>query len=231
MEKTVYTIFKGEWRMIYRAAIFDFDGTLLDTLDDLADSMNEVLAAFGMPPHPVDAYRFFVGDGMINLARRAATPSGIDDATAAAMAKLMDEKYGANWARKTRPYDGIEDLLAALGYKGLKLGLLSNKPDNFTQIMARHYFGDKTFAAVFGAREGVAKKPDPAAALEIASLFDIAPEAILYFGDTNTDMKTGRAAGMRTIGVSWGFRPVRELEESGAQAIIDHPSQALSLLS
>lgn len=216
--------------MSYRAAIFDFDGTLLNTLDDLADSMNAVLADFGMPTRPVDAYRFFVGDGMINLARRAAAPMELDDATAAAMANLMDEKYGAGWAKKTRPYDGVETLLETMQRRGLKLGLLSNKPDKFTQIMARHYFGDDIFTAVFGAREGVAKKPDPAAALEIAALFDIPPAEILYFGDTNTDMKTGRAAGMRTIGVSWGFRPVRELEESGAQAIIDHPGQALDLL-
>ncbi len=215
--------------MKYHAAIFDFDGTLLDTLDDLADSMNEVLAELGMPIHPVSPYRYFVGDGMENLARRAA-PKGTDEQTIKQMARLMDDKYGANWSKKTRPYDGVVPLLAELRRRGLKLGLLSNKPDAFTQIMAKYYFGPETFDAVFGARAGVAKKPDPAGALEIAGIFDMAPQRFLYFGDTNTDMRTGRAAHMFTVGVTWGFRPVEELNEAGAQAIIDRPEQALTFL-
>ena len=216
--------------MRYRAAIFDFDGTLINTLEDLADSMNAVLADFGMPTHPADPYRYFVGDGMENLARRAA-PKGTGDDVIKRMARLMDDKYAANWSNKTRPYDGIVPLLAALREKGVLVALLSNKPDNFTQIMARHYFDDHTFAVAFGARDGVPKKPDPAAALEIAGLLGIPPAAFLYFGDTNTDMRTGRAAGMRTIGVTWGFRPVEELLEAGAEAIINRPDEALALLA
>ncbi len=214
--------------MKYRAAIFDLDGTLLNTLEDLADSMNEVLADFGMPTHPVDPYRYFVGDGMINLAKRAA-PVGTGDETIREMARLMDDKYGANWHKKTRPYDGIPEMIAELREKGLKMGVLSNKPDGFTQIMIKHYFAG-TFDAVFGAREGVPKKPDPAAALEIAGMLGTPPAAFLYFGDTNTDMRTGRAAGMFTAGVAWGFRPIPELEEAGAQIILRHPSEALALL-
>lgn len=214
--------------MRYRAAIFDLDGTLLDTLADLADSMNAVLSDLGMPIHPVDPYRYFVGDGMLNLARRAA-PAGTEEAVVEKMVLMMDEKYAGNWDRKTRPYDGVPEMLAALRARGLRLAMLSNKPDSFTKIMARHYFTDM-FDIVLGARAGVPRKPDPAAALEIAGLFGLEPAAFLYFGDTNTDMRTGLAAGMHTIGVSWGFRPVAELREAGAEAIIEHPAQISALL-
>ncbi|MCL2000883.1 MAG: HAD hydrolase-like protein, partial [Planctomycetes bacterium] len=145
--------------MKYQAAIFDFDGTVLNTLEDLADSMNEVLADFAMPRHPTDPYRYFVGDGMENLARRAA-PKDTQDDVIKQMVKRMDEKYAANWSKKTCLYDGIAPLLAELRRRRLKLGLLSNKPNAFTQIMVRHYFGDRTFDIAFGAREGVPKKPD-----------------------------------------------------------------------
>lgn len=215
--------------MKYKAAIFDFDGTLLDTLEDLADSMNDVLADFGMPIHPADPYRYFVGDGMVNLARRAA-PAGTDDATVRDMAQLMNDKYARRWSNKSAPYAGIQELIDALRKRGLRLGLLSNKPDSFTREMARHYFPGSVFEVVFGARDTVPRKPDPAGALEIARIMEIAPADFLYFGDTNTDMQTGRSAGMFTIGVSWGFRPVKELLDAGAQTIIDTPAQALTLL-
>ena len=211
-----------------QAALFDLDGTLLDTLADLADSMNEVLSDLGMPVHPVEPYRYFVGDGMLNLARRAA-PAGTPESVLAKMVALMDEKYGQNWNRKTRPYEGVPELAAALRERGLRLAILSNKPDNFTKIMAEHYFPG-VFDMVLGARAEVPRKPDPAAAWEIAAHFGLDSAAFLYFGDTDTDMRTGRAAGMRTIGVSWGFRPVEELRAAGAEAILDHPGQALALL-
>ena len=215
--------------MNYEAAIFDLDGTLLDTLDDLADSVNQVLIDFGMPVHPAAPYRYFVGDGMLNLVRRAAPP-GTGDDTVRAMARLMDDKYAANWANKTRPYDGVPAMLAAFRARGMKMGVLSNKPDAFTGLIIRHYFPETAFDAVFGARETVPRKPDPAGALEIARLFGVPPPRFLYFGDTDTDMKTGVAAGMRTIGVSWGFRPVEELIGAGAQQIIDKPEQAAALM-
>jgi Predicted phosphatases len=215
--------------MKYKAALFDLDGTLLDTLDDLADSMNAVLASFSMPPHPSAPYRYYVGDGMENLASRAA-PEGTDDVTIKKMAAKMGEIYKANWDKKTSIYPGIVELLDNLENRGVQLAVLSNKPDLFTQLMIKHYFGESRFCKVFGAREGVAKKPDPVAALEIADALSIAPADFLYFGDTNTDMQTGVAAGMFTIGVTWGFRPRKELEDSGAMAIINHPLEALCYL-
>lgn len=215
--------------MPYRAAIFDFDGTLLNTLDDLADCMNGILARRGMPTHPVDAYRYFVGDGMLTMAKRAA-PADTDPGTAGEMAEEMDAVYADGWAVKTRAYPGIPELLRAYRERGLKLAILSNKPDVFTKEMARYFLPEDLFDLVLGARDGIPKKPDPAAALEIAAGFGIPAAEFLYFGDTNTDMRTGLAAGMFTVGVTWGFRPISELEEAGAQHIISRPEEALALL-
>jgi phosphoglycolate phosphatase len=212
-----------------KAIIFDFDGTLLDSIDDLADSMNRALAEREMPEHPTNSYRYFVGDGMENLARRAA-PAGTPPAAVRELVRRMGEIYACGWANKTRPYPDIPPLLEELRRRRLALSILSNKPDPFTRIMASHYFGDALFAAVLGARDGEPKKPDPAGALEIARLLAVPPEEFLYLGDTDTDMRTGRAAGMRTVGVSWGFRPAGELAAAGAQTIIDSPMEALSLL-
>ncbi|MDR1613332.1 MAG: HAD family hydrolase [Planctomycetota bacterium] len=215
--------------MSLSAVVFDLDGTLLDTLEDLADSMNKVLTDAGYPAHPVDPYRYFVGDGMENLARRAA-PVGTDDKTVKALAANMGAVYEKNWRNKTRPYSGVIELLDRIGNAGISMAVLSNKPDVFTQAMVKHYFGDDCFRAVNGQMDGVPKKPDPAGAIAIANAFGIPRERFLYLGDTNTDMLTGVAAGMRTIGVSWGFRPVEELNQAGAKGIIDHPLEALGLL-
>lgn len=215
--------------MKYEAAIFDLDGTLVNTLDDLADSMNAVLAELSMPTHPIESYRYFVGLGMLNLAGQAA-PRGTPPDTLKKMALLMGEKYGGNWDNKSRPYPGIPELLASLRSRGLKVALLSNKPDLFSRKMAERFFPNGTFDAVMGARDDVPHKPDPTGALMIADRFGVSPQAFLYLGDTNTDMQTGTGAGMFTIGVSWGFRPVEELTGAGAQAIIDRPEQALDFL-
>lgn len=216
--------------MRYKAAIFDFDGTLLDTLDDLADSMNAVLTELGLPAHPVDSYRYFVGQGMTNLARLA-TPADTAPEVREKIVAMIGKTYGDSWAVKTAPYAGIPGLLADLRRRGLKIGLLSNKPDQFTQVMAAHFFPAGTFDAVSGAKKDVPIKPDPTSALAMARELGVAPADILYFGDTDVDMKTGLSAGMFTIGVTWGFRPVAELTGAGANAIIDTPAEALRFLS
>ncbi|MCC8166356.1 MAG: HAD family hydrolase [Planctomycetes bacterium] len=215
--------------MPVRAAIFDLDGTLLDTLDDLADAMNAVLRRLGFPEHPVDSYRYFVGTGLVNLAKKA-VPAGTPEDVAATVPGLLKEAYSANWSAKTRPYPGIPELLDELRRRGIPLAILSNKPDAFTQVMARHYFPDGTFAAVRGLTDDVPRKPDPAGALIIADHLGVRPDECLYLGDTDTDMATGLAAGMATIGVTWGFRPVAELVGAGAMKIINHPSEIVALV-
>lgn len=215
--------------MKYKAFIFDLDGTLLDTLEDLADAMNAALAACGMPTHPVESYRYFVGLGIERLAEQAA-PRGTDPAALKRLIGIMGGNYTKNWSLKTRTYPGILEILITLRQTGLKLAVLSNKPDDFTQVMVEHYFPQDTFDVVSGAVDGVPKKPDPTAALNIAAKLEIRPDDIIYVGDTNTDMQTGVNAGMFTLGVSWGFRPAKELTDAGARSIVDKPQQFMWFL-
>ena len=217
--------------MTYKAVLFDLDGTLLDTLDDLGDSMNAVLAARGFPTHPIRAFTEFVGDGVQNLVRRALPQgSGSNEALVGEIVPLMRAEYSRRWKDKTRPYDGIPELLDALSARGLRLAVLSNKPHSATIEVVDHFFPPGKFDAVFGARPDVPIKPDAGAALDVARRLGIPPGAFLYLGDTNTDMQTARAAGMYAVGVLWGFRTAGELLESGASVLISHPGDLLTLL-
>jgi phosphoglycolate phosphatase len=214
----------------YEGILFDLDGTLLDTLEDLADSMNEVLIGLGFPTHSVEAYKFFVGEGVEVLVRRVLpedhrTPEIIEQSLL-----RMREVYGRSWRLKTRLYAGVPELLDALSGRRLKLAILSNKVDDFTQIMVADLLASWRFDRVLGARPARPKKPDPAGALEIAKDLQLAPAQFLYLGDTPIDMKTAVAAGMFPIGVLWGFRPAEELRSGGARLLIDHPLDLLPVL-
>ncbi len=214
----------------YKAVLFDLDGTLLDTLEDLADSMNAVLAARGHPVHPVSEYRFFVGDGVEMLVRRTLPPGlGDDRAEVRACLLQMREKYALRWKAKSRPYPGIERLLDGLTEKGVVLTILSNKPHAFVQEIAGHFFGRWRFASTQGARPEVPRKPDPAAAIAISSSVGVPPASFLYLGDTNTDMQTAIAAGMFPAGALWDFRPEAELREAGARFLATQPLDVLSV--
>lgn len=216
--------------MPIRAALFDLDGTLLDSLDDLADSMNAALESLGFPPHPVAAYRLFVGDGVEALARRALPRGPHTDALVAECVTAMRAAYERRWNEKSRPYDGIPELLDALSSRALPMAILSNKPDDFTRRIVESLFAAWRFAVVRGARAGTPRKPDPAGALEVARALGVRPEHVLYVGDTDTDMKTARAAGMFAVGCTWGFRTERELSEAGALALVHSPLDCLALL-
>jgi phosphoglycolate phosphatase len=215
--------------MAIRLVIFDLDGTLVDTLQDLADSMNAVLAARGHPTHGRDPYRRFVGDGVAELVRRALPPEAADEVTVAECVAEMREEYGRRLTAASRPYPGIEVLLAALRARGLKTAVLSNKPDPATRTLVAMLFPDHRFHAVRGARPGVALKPDPEAASELCAGLGVDPRRTLYVGDTDTDMATGRAAGMVTVGVAWGFRDPDELLRAGAEHLVHRPDQLLAL--
>ena len=216
---------------MFCAVLFDLDGTLLDTLEDLADSTNAALSAAGLPAHPVDAYRYYVGDGVENLVRRS-VPDAVasDAATVAKVRDRMREEYARRWSVKTRPYAGVAELLDELERRAVPMAVLSNKPDDFVGEMVQHYFPRWHFAAAVGARPGVPRKPDPTAALEVASRLARPTSAFLYLGDTNTDMQTARAAGMYPVGALWGFRPESELREAGAARLIARPAELLELL-
>ena len=211
------------------AAIFDLDGTLLDTLDDLADSANEALTAAGLPPHPVDAYRTFVGDGIHTLVQRILPAGNSDDEMVGEVLALYRAAYGRRWNNKTRPYAGITETLHDLSFMPVKLAVLSNKPQTFTELCMAHHLPGNHFEIVLGQRDSVPRKPDPAGALEISSSFRVSPGEVLFIGDTKTDMDTATAAGMRAVGVSWGFRPVEELRAHGAEVVVNHPAELLEL--
>jgi phosphoglycolate phosphatase len=211
-----------------RGVLFDLDGTLLDTLEDIGGSVNRVLARRGLPVHPIDAYRDFVGEGARVLILRALPESHRDDGTVHDSLAEYRETYARHWNETTKPYAGIPDLLDALAARGLTLGILSNKPHDMTRRCAEHYLSRWSFAAVLGQRDDVARKPDPGGALEAARLMGLKPAEILYVGDTGIDMETARVAGMFPLGVTWGFRPESELRAHGAQIIARQPAEVLA---
>lgn len=216
--------------MMHQAVLFDLDGTLLDTLEDLADSCNRTMAAHGYPTHPIDAYRYFVGDGVTNLIRRALPELARTESLVRDCIQTYRADYTRNWNNKTRPYAGIPQMLDALASRGVKLAVLSNKPDDFTRLCVSHFLPRWRFDAIQGASEAFAHKPDPAGAIHIARLIGVEPGSFLYLGDTATDMQTAQAAGMFAVGALWGFRPRAELEQAGARVVIGRPQELLDLL-
>ena len=215
------------WCMKYKGIIFDLDGTLLDTLQDLADAANATLVHFGFPVHPVDRYRYFVGEGLKTLTRRIIPGSSATDAELHEYMQKFGEIYSRNWNAHSAPYSGIPEMLASLSAAGLQLAVLSNKPHEFTKICVEEFFPGSPFSFILGQREGVAKKPDPAGALELAEKMGLSVAEILYIGDTATDMQTGNSAGMKTIGVEWGFRERAELEKNKAWKIVSTPAEVV----
>lgn len=210
--------------MLYKSAIFDLDGTLLDTLQDLATAGNAVLNECGYPQHPVDAYKYFVGDGLKVLMERI-TPSGSSASDIDRCCELFNTIYAEIWDKSSKPYEGIVEMLGLLQQKGIRCSVLSNKPHRFTSVYIKRFFPDSDFEVVFGQREGVEKKPDPAGALEIAELMNVTAAECIYIGDTAVDMQTGKSAGMFTIGVLWGFRQIEELQENNADMIVSTPME------
>jgi phosphoglycolate phosphatase len=216
--------------MRFQAVLFDLDGTLLDTLEDIAQAANDVLVALDLPVHSPVAYRRFIGDGVATLFRRALPPDRVGPEVVDRCVAGFRETYGKCWNVRTHPFDGIPELLDDLAARGLDLALLSNKPDDFTRLAVAEYLSRWPFRAVLGERAGVPRKPDPAGALEIARRLGLPAERFLYVGDTGMDMETARRAGMFPVGVAWGFRPIEELRSSGAGAVIERPAELLELL-
>jgi phosphoglycolate phosphatase len=216
--------------MKYQAVLFDLDGTLLDTVQDLADSVNIVLRRFGFPEHPTESYKYFVGDGVDQLAYRALPENHRDEATVTKCITAIREEYSRRWANNTRPYEGIPELLDTLTARNTRMAILSNKPDDSTRATVSKLLPDWHFDPIVGASPSVPMKPDPEGALEIARSLNIPPNAFLYLGDTGTDMRTACAAGMYPVGALWGFRKADELTESGAKTIINDPGELLDLL-
>lgn len=211
-----------------KAVIFDLDGTLLNTLDDLADSMNRVLDRMGLPGHPREDYKYFVGDGIEKLAYRVLPEENRNKEELARCVTEMREEYGNHWHDQTHIYEGIEAMLSGLARRNIKPAILSNKPDRFTQLTVSHYFPDWNFFPVIGITPGIPKKPDPAGAFQIMNQLQLTPRDCLFLGDTSTDMLTAGEAGIFAVGALWGFRTRDELITSGARALIESPEELLA---
>lgn len=210
--------------------IFDLDGTLLNTIDDLADSCNHVLAAHGLPTHETAEYNYFVGNGIRKLVERAIpaehrTPENIQ----AIYDDFMDY-YQQHSADKTAPYEGITETLEKLDTMGIKVAVASNKAQVAMAPLLSHYFPTVRWAAAYGQREGVPTKPAPQIVYDILETAGVKKEEALYIGDTGTDMETAANAGLYKIGAAWGFRTREELTANGADVIIDKPEELLDVL-
>lgn len=215
-------------RQNVKAVIFDLDGTLLDTLRDIAEAMNTVLGAHGLPTHPVADYARMVGWGLRALVERALPDHRTEDVDA--LTKELHDAYHANPHQYARPYPGVREVLVQLRGLELPMAVLSNKAHSLCEIIVKATLGDEWFAAVEGRRDERPAKPDPAGAFEVAHRLSVDPGATLFVGDSAVDMETARNAGMAAIGVAWGFRTVTELEEAGAEAIIHEPEELISLV-
>ncbi len=220
----------NDMRKHFRAVLFDLDGTLLDTLGDIAESANAALDRLGLPGWPVEAYRNFIGDGVENLARRIMPAEQHEPGMLQQFGQLFREEYGRRWTHSTQPYPGIPELLETLTAQQIPMAVLSNKPDEFTQQCVRRFLSRWPFRMVQGDRPGQPRKPDPTGALQMAEALGTPPEATVYLGDTKTDMQTAQAAGMFAVGALWGFRTAEELLAHGAQRLLNHPLELLPLL-
>jgi len=222
--------------MTIQAIIFDLDGTLLDTLTDLTAAGNAALAVLGLPPRDETAYRLLVGAGVRNLAIRAiADASGcmreqVPEEMIARFIEAFQRAYNQGWAIETQPYPGIPAMLDGFRAAGVKLAILSNKPDHFTQEILAHYFPGDQFAVAYGKLEGWPVKPDPALALEICRIMGVDPSDTVLAGDSDSDMQTAIRAGMQPAGVLWGFRSEEELRANGARWLAKDPAHLLRLL-
>ncbi len=203
---------------------------MLDTLADIGDSVNRMLAEYGFPGHTMDDYRRFIGNGIRMLVIRALPVEGRSGEMIDACVRRAREIYWENWNRTTRPYDGITDLLDHLKTKGLPLAVLSNKPHDFTVRYVEAYFERSIFKVVMGQNDRFPVKPDPASALAIAGRIGLPPSAFIFVGDSAVDMQTAAAAGMHAVGAAWGFRGPKELVDNGCLTLVDHPRQIMALL-
>lgn len=218
--------------MKYKAAIFDLDGTLINSLEDLADSANAMLESYGFPTHPVEPYKYFVGNGSRKLIERclpkeqASDPAFVDEAL-----ERYKHIYGQHTQDKTHVYNGIMEMLNELKKRNIPMGICTNKHQSAAEDIVSAMFPAGTFQSIMGDQKGLPRKPDPKKVLMIAEKFGVQPEEVAYFGDTSVDMDTAVNAGFLPVGVLWGFRPEKELLEHGAKVILANPAELFEKLT
>lgn len=210
---------------------FDLDGTLADTIEDIAASVNRVLSQFDLPPHETAAYTQMVGDGFRSLIERALPPEKLnDEALLQQVFECAVHEYAEHSLENTRPFPGAIDMLEILTQKDIRLAVLSNKPDAMSKAIVQSLFGNIPFVAVWGNSPERPRKPNPSALLEICSLAKARPQQSLFIGDSGVDMKTAKAADMIAIGALYGYRSREELEKAGADYLIASPLELLPLI-
>lgn len=215
--------------MDIQGVIFDLDGTLLDTIADLAYSVNSVLERHGYRQHSVEAYTQFIGDGMEMLIQRAVGDTIPNDEIGELVSELKEE-YAKNWNRTTKPYPGIPELLQELSHKKIKISVFSNKAHEFTVSMVTNYFPDIPFDVILGLQDSIPRKPDPSGALLIARTMRIEPAQIAMIGDSVTDITMAHSCGMCAVAVSWGYRPVELLKQHNPEAIAHTPEEIMHII-
>jgi len=220
----------GYCRAMKKAALFDLDGTLADTILDLAGAVNRSLARRGLPEHDIGLFKLMVGDGFLNLVTRAIPKELRRKEYIEAMRAEASADYAGRCLERTRPYPGIPELLSALAAKGLACAVVSNKPDALTKKVVSGLFPNFAFALVRGESPEFPRKPDPASALDAALRLGAEPGETLYLGDSGVDMRTAKAAGFLALGALWGFRGEAELREAGADALLESPLDLLKYL-
>ncbi|MDR2122683.1 MAG: HAD family hydrolase [Flavobacteriaceae bacterium] len=211
--------------------IFDLDGTLLNTIDDLGNSCNHILEKYNYPVHPLDSYRYFVGNGISKLIERALPETERNPEFVEKLRKEFIKYYSEHSEDRTTPYPGVVKMLKDLEAMDIKLAVASNKFISGTRALVQKYFGDIRFVSVLGQREGVAVKPDPRIVYDTMEGSGIQNKnEILYVGDTGIDMKTARNSGIEGIGVLWGFRPEKELKDAGAVYIVKEAEEIIEIV-
>ncbi len=209
-----------------KALIFDLDGTLLDTIEDISNAVNSALVEFGFSPHPLDKYKNFVGDGVEQLVLRS-IGKDVDRATFEKVFNKVKENYSNNLFVKTKPYKNIIETLEELKRKNIVTGIISNKPHKFTELTVNYYFDRSLFSFVYGASDSYPKKPDPFLANKVVEDYKLSKDEVAYVGDSDIDILFAKNAGIFSIGASWGFRGEEELRRSNADFIVSDPLQLL----
>lgn len=212
-----------------KGIIFDVDGTTLSTLYDIQEALNIVLKSYGYPEKEYDEVRLNIGRGSRNLVKDS-LPKTVTEEEIDVITREYLNTYGHNYNVKTKPYDGIQELLNELENKGIVLAINSNKPDEYCKKLIEYHFPGNHFITVIGSRKGVPNKPDPYSANEIVEMMGFDKSEILYIGDSDSDVKTAKNAGLRIIGCLWGFRDLKTLTETGADYIISNPKEVLNYL-
>lgn len=215
--------------MKFKGVIFDLDGTLVNSLEDIADAMNSVLQDLNYPTHRYEAYQYFIGSGLRNLVSKALPASNNDEKHIDHCYQLMIEKYSDNCTCKTKSYDGIGDLLSLLVSQNIKLSVFSNKSDELTKKVVADLFPGY-FNPVVGLSVEALKKPNPHEAIEISKSLGLKTEEIIFVGDSGIDMQTATNANMLAVGVSWGYRPEEELIANGAKYVLNNPLDLIPIL-